>query len=104
MDLAESQDAFTAIFHTLTLRTRSRTPEVSSACGYAARGGVIHAGDPMRERRWAATVALPARTTLALVADEEVTIDEHPGRIYRVVHAPAAGSLNLERTVGVVEV
>lgn len=103
LDLAAAQDALSAALHAYTLRTPQRTPAVTSPCGFAGKGGVINAGDVAREKRWAATITLPARTTLELAADEEVTIDQHPGRIYRIVHAPGPDAVNLERAYGVME-
>lgn len=104
LDLTDSQDVFSELFHGFTLRTRTRTPEASSLCGYASKGGVINEGDAEREKRWSATITLPARSTLELQPDEEVTIDQHPGRLYRIVHAPGPNVINLERAYGAVEV
>lgn len=101
---AAIQDLFTAYFQEFTLRTPDRTPSVSSVCGFTPRGGTVNQGDAAREKAWTATVTLPARSTLELQADERVSIDEHAGRVYRVVWAPGPDVFNLERTYGVVEV
>lgn len=101
LDLTGAREAFTQIFHAFTLR---RGDGSTSPCGFAARGGVINEGDAQREKRWDCTITLPATTSMELVADEEVTIDEHPGRIYRIVHAPGPGVINLQRRYGAVEV
>lgn len=100
LDLTDSQDVFSELFHAFTLRADAGI----SPCGFVAKGGVINEGDLEREKRWACTITLPARSALELEVDEEVTIDQHPGRLYRIVHAPGPNVINLERAYGAVEV
>lgn len=103
LDLASAQDAISQFFHPFMLRVPGRFPAASSPCGYAAQGGAITAADGTRVKSWTATITLPARSTLELAGDEQVTIDQHPGRTYVVVHAPGPNAINLERAYGVQE-
>ena len=87
-----------------TLRTTTRSPAASSPCRWRSERGSIGDSDARTEKHWSCTITLPPSSTLELQAEEEVTIDIHPGRRYRIVHAPGPGSVNVARVYGAVEV
>ena len=105
IDLTGAQDAITAAFQTRTVRTVGRETNVSSLCGLRPGGGRIERGASGRDQeRGDYTQTLPALTTVELLPDEEVTIDEVTGRVFVVVWTPPPGNLNLARRYGLSEV
>lgn len=103
VDLSGARAAITTAFQLRTLRTTTRTPNVSSVAGLSPKSGATAEGAAVIETGSYA-LTLPALTTLELAPSEEITIDEIPGRLFRVVWAPPAGNLNLSRRYGVEEV
>jgi hypothetical protein len=101
LNLTGPQDTITSFFHRFTLR---RGNGETSPCDLSARGGRLEEGAAAIQQRIEYTIELPARTTIELDLDEVVTVDETPGREYRITYAPPAEVINLGREYGAVEV
>ena len=89
-------------FDRRTLRRSAGT--TTERCGLTPRSGGTREDERVEAERGAYTLRIPAASTVRLDAGETVTIDEEPGRVWRVVWTPPMGNLGLSRQYGVDEV
>lgn len=87
-----------------TVRTTTRSPNLSAACDWQERSGGVQVADGVREARGTYSLTLAPDAALELRPGETIALDGAPGRLFTVVFTPPPTQDDASRSYGLDEV